>query len=375
MGRKVVSEFPLNDVGQVTIKNEKGEISLLKTNEVWTVRERSFYPANFGDIKEFLSKIWELKAVQTEEVGDSQLPRLELVAPGKGAGSGTLAEFRNKDGKVLHSLILGKKHMKRGGAASPFGGGGDEGWPDGRWVKVLGESNSKDALLVTETFSQIEPKPEQWLNKDFFKVEKIKSISVTHADETNSWSLSKPAETSEMVLAGAKAEENLDTAKIYSQANAFSSPSFNDVLTGDTTPEVTGLDKPTLVKIETFDQFNYAIKIGKSSGEDAFHMALNVAANFPTERQAGKDEKPEDKEKLDKEFKEKLEKLKEKLAKEKELEKWIFLVSKWTVDPVQKVRKDLLAEKKDETKPSDPAAKTGSEEGGLKLPEPRFEPN
>ncbi len=53
MGRKVVSEFPLNDVGQVTIKNEKGEISLLKTNEVWTVRERSFYPANFGDIKLF----------------------------------------------------------------------------------------------------------------------------------------------------------------------------------------------------------------------------------------------------------------------------------------------------------------------------------
>ncbi len=370
MGQKVVSDFPVNDVAQVTIKTDQAEVSLVKTNEIWTVRERSFYPANFGEIKDFLSKIWELKTVQSEEVGDTQLARLELVEPGKGSGSGTLAEFRNKDGKVLRSLILGKKHMKKGGSPSPFGGGGgDEGWPDGRWIKTAGEAKTKDAFLISETFAQVEPKADHWLNKDFFKVEKIKSIAVTHAEATNSWSLSRAAEASEMILAEAKEGEKLDTSKVYSHANAFSSASFNDVLMGDAKAEVTGLDKPTTVKIETFEQFNYTIKVGKGSGEDAYHLAFHVAANFPNEREVGKDEKPEDKAKLDKEFKEKLDKNKEKLSKEKELEKWIFLVSKWTVEPVQKVRKDLLAEKKDETK--DPTNDAPKDEE--KLPEPKLE--
>src|SRR2546430_12704710 len=36
---------------------------------------------------------------------------------------------------------------------------------------------------------------------------------------------------------------------------------------------------------------------------------------------------------LDKEFKERLAKLEEKLKQEKGFEKWTYLVSKWTVDP------------------------------------------
>ncbi len=77
---------------------------------------------------------------------------------------------------------------------------------------------------------------------------------------------------------------------------------------------------------------------------------MNSSADLPKERKPGKDEKTEDKEKLDKEFKEKMSKLDEKLKQEKAFEKWTYLVSKWTVDPLLKERKDLLAEKKEEPK-------------------------
>lgn len=360
MGGKVVGDLPVNDVAEILIKNDNTELALVKTNEVWTVRERSNYPANFGDIKEFLSKVWDLKAVQKEEVGDSQLQRLELVEPGKGMGAGTLVDLRGKDGKTIRSLLLGKKHMKKGGAGSPFGGGGDEGWPDGRWVRVVGATKGGEASLVTEPFSQIEPKPDQWLNKDFFKVEKIKSIAVTHPEATNSWKLSRETEAGEMVLAEAKEGEKVDTSKVFSQANAFASASFNDVLSADAKPDQTGLDKPITAKIETFDHVTYTIQVGKGSGEENYHLRFTTDGQFPKEREVGKDEKKEDKEKLDKEFKDKLEKQKEKLAKEKELEKWIFVTSKWTIEPIQKVRKDLLVEKKD------PAAEAGKDE--LKIP-------
>ena len=79
-------------------------------------------------------------------------------------------------------------------------------------------------------------------------------------------------------------------------------------------------------------------------------LALNVAAQIPKERTPGKDEKPEDKTKLDKEFKDKTQKLEEKLNQEKPCEKWVYLVSSWTLDPLLKDRSQLLVEKKEEPK-------------------------
>ena len=86
-----------------------------------------------------------------------------------------------------------------------------------------------------------------------------------------------------------------------------------------------------------------------------------MTAQIPKERTPGKDEKPEDKARLDKEFKEKQKKLEEKLAQEKAYEKWVYLVSNWTVDSLLKERAQLLVEKKEEPKKDEkPAANTGA---------------
>ena len=54
--------------------------------------------------------------------------------------------------------------------------------------------------------------------------------------------------------------------------------------------------------VDTFDDFTYTVKIGKKSGDD-YPVAMTVAANFPKERIPAKDEKPEDKDKADKAWK------------------------------------------------------------------------
>ena len=109
------------------------------------------------------------------------------------------------------------------------------------------------------------------------------------------------------------------------------------------------MDKPTVLAIETFDGFAYTIKVGAKTNENYF-LTMTVAANIPKERTPGKDEKPEDKTKLDKEFADKQKKLEEKLAQEKAFEPWTYLVAGWTVDPVLKERAQLFVEKKDEKK-------------------------
>src|ERR1051325_4880693 len=227
LGRKVVKNFPMNDVERISIKQSQGQLNLAKKNDIWTVQERSDYPANFETIGEFLRKVWDLKVAQPVEVGSSKLGRLELTPPDKGTNSATLVEFKDKTGKSINTRLLGKKHMRESRGDAQFGGG--QGWPDGRYIMV--GNDLQTVAVVSEPFSNVEAKPEEWLNKDFFKVEKLKSISVTTTNATNNWKLSREGETNEWKLADAKAGEQLDTGKISWVNNALSSPSFTDVAT------------------------------------------------------------------------------------------------------------------------------------------------
>ena len=264
-----------------------------------------------------------------------------------------MVDFRGQNEKSITTLLLGKKHMRKSNRPSPFGEMGDDaGWPDGRYVKLAAESDT--VALISEALANIEPKPEQWLNKDFFKVEKVKTLSVTFPVATNSWKMTRETETGEWKLADAKPGEQLDASKTSSLSTPLNSPAFSDVAT-TATPEQLGLDKPTLVTLNTFDNFVYTLKVGPKTN-DNYAMTLSVVAELPKERTPGKDEKAEDKAKLDKEFKEQQKKLEEKLAQEKGYEKWLYLVSSWTLEPVLKERSQLLVEKKEEPKKDDKAA-------------------
>jgi hypothetical protein len=341
LGKKLLGEFPVNDVAHITVKQGTNELNLAKTDN-WRVRERNNYPANYSEISDFLIKVRDLKSVQNEKVGPSQLARLWLT-PGPGTNAATVVDLKDQKDKSIKTLLLGKKHMKKSDRPSPYGEMGEEGWPDGRYVK-LGDSDN--ATLISDALANIEPKPEQWLNKDFFKIEKVRLVAVTFPAATNSWKLTRDTETAEWKLAEAKPTEQLDNSKASGVANPLASPSFADVAVS-VTPE--GLDKPTVATVDTFDGFTYTLKVGQKTN-DNYPLALAVAAQLPKERTAGKDEKPEDKAKLDKEFKEKQKKLEEKLAQEKTFEKWVYLVSSFTVDPLLKERSQLMVEKKEEPK-------------------------
>ena len=258
------------------------------------------------------------------------------------------------DDKVLKSVLLGKKHMRSSGQPSPMG---DEGFPDGRYLLI---GNSDSVALVSDPLSAVEPNPASFLLKDFFKIEKVKAISYQSQIATNSWKLTREMETNDWKLADLKAGEELDANKVSGIANALVSPSFVDVVPNPKLNE-TGLDKPTIIILETFEKQTYTLNVGGKSGEDNHFFTVAVKADFATTRAAGKDEKPEDKAKLDKEFSEARAKLEEKLKAEQKLALWTYLVAKWTVDPILRDRHQLFVEKKEDK----PAAAGQGFPGGL----------
>ena len=351
-----VLDFPLNDVSQITIKEAGTELNLVKKDDVWKVKERADYPADFAKVSALLRKLWELKPVQDVKIGPSQLARLQLTEPAAGASNGTLLDLKGAGDKRIAALLLGKKYTRNQDQPAAEGGG----FAVGRYV--MGQDGSNRVYLVSDTFDEIQMKPEQWLSHDFIKIENVRSIALTGTTPALNWKLVRDAATSPWKLADAKPGEELDNAKASAVASMFSYGSFADVLTPDAPVTETGLDKPSTVHLETFDNFVYELKIGKLTGEN-YPVLVSVTGEPPKERTPAADEKPEDKAKLDQEFQAKQKQLTDKLANEQKLQARPYLVAKSTIDQMLKDRASLMAEKKPSPSPASAASPAGPKPG------------
>ncbi len=350
--KKLLANFEVNDVTHIGLKKDSAEVNLVKKNDIWVVKERNDYPANFETIRDFVQKVHDAKVVQSEPIGASQLARMELVAPGKATPSGMVVDLKGAGDKALGNIILGKFHVKPTETATAWGGN-EGGWPDGRFVLV---SDKPDTVkTISEPFKDLEAKPASWLNKEFFHIEKPKKITSVSTNAANSWTASRESETGAWKLVDAKPGENVDTNKLSNLSYIMSSAQFSD-LAMNPKPEETLLDHPILVTIETFDNFTYTMKIGRKPGDDHYFTFV-VSADIPKERVASKDEKPEDKTKLDKEFAEKKQKLEDKLKQEKSYENWVYMLPGYNVDNVIQPRSALMVEKKEE-KPAETGGET-----------------
>jgi hypothetical protein len=331
-----VLNFPLNDASHLTIKSGADELNLVKKNEVWIVAERFDYPADFNQVADLVRKLWELRPTQDVKVGASQLGRLELVEPGKeSSGSSMLIDVKGKDDKRLAALLLGKKQLREsdqsalGTAAA------------GRYAMPLDGSNH--VFLISESFDQVQSKPERWLSHDFIKVQDPKTITVSGSAPSMNWKLARDTTSTAWKLADAKPGEELDAAKAQALATLFANATFADVLNPKALPADAGLEKPSTVRIETFDGFVYEFRIGKAIG-DNYPVLIGVTGQIPQQRVPEQNEKPEDKANLDKQFQDKRTQLMERLSKEKKAENWAYLISRNTIDQVVKDRSALFLE-------------------------------
>lgn len=342
--KKIFEDFPINDIAKVVIKQKDASITLTKGAASWEVAERGGYPANAEPVVGLLRKIWDLNIVQPITIGRTQYGRLGLLDPSaadtKAEEAATLLTFQNKEGKDLASLWLGKVYERSEGRPDPFGGGMAK-TDAGRYVK-RGDGNS--VYLVGETFADVKTEAPEWLDKTFFKVEKIKSIEIVSANKADDWKLERAAESDDFTLANAAPAEKLDANKVSSMKAAFANPQVEDVFIG----EEKGEQKTdvTTFKIVTFDGFKYEISVGAKNDLNELPLSLKVSAELPKERKPGAEESDEEKKKLDKEFADQVAALQKKLDSEKKLEGHVFKVRSYIVDSITKKRSELMEEEK-----------------------------
>lgn len=339
IGAKLLPNLKIADVAEVRLQDGKSQATLTRKEKHWVVQERGGYPASFQEISDLMIKLVELKVTQSEQVGESLWPRLDLAEPGAAKdGVGTLIEFKDGAGKPLTRLVLGKKVLKKD-PLNPLPAAKD-GVPAGRYVRVAGGKDT--VIVVSDPLNSAEARPGRWLSKEFFKIERIRTLAVGPEGAAPGWKIARSEEWGQwkFVTGG-----DLNPSAAVTAVNKLGSLSFDDVV-ADVKGQAT--DKPVVAVAETFDNLVYTMRMAKKTGAADYLVNITVTGEPPKQRAAEKGEKKEETARRDKEFAESRKRLEGRIALEKVLGQWTYVISGRELEPLLMSRADMLPPKRGE---------------------------
>lgn len=360
-GRPVVPKLDVNAVARMTISDAANTLTVQRQDGIWQVKEAAGYPADFQKIRQFLLDLKDIKIAQPVEGGTIVHERLKLLEPtGEQIASGVLLRLADAEDRVLHSLILGKQQMRKGGENLPYGGN----VPNGRYIRVV---ESGAIGLVADTFAAATTEKSRWFNREFFKAGRVKTIAMAHHGETL-WAFAREKPEDTLAVGGGIPEgKDLDPAAVSQLASAMNYPNFADIAAPDAPPEETGMDAPRVCTITDFDGLQFVISVGAKKG-DAFHLRVNVADIGPAERAPVEGEDEEAAKKANEEFAGKLAERRSKVDEyNARLAGWTYLVNSYVVAAIDKSRDDFF---KDKPEPAEAPDKPEANDGADPQPTP-----
>ena len=348
---QLLPDLQISATRKFVIRDSKASVTISIADDLKSavVAERGGYPASIEKLGTVMSDLREQKISSKVQIGKGAWAKHSLKAPGDGTeGIGTQVEMKDGGDKALATIVLGSNTEISGNAnANPLMGSSQ------RLVRT--PEDGETIWQVSNTFFDLEAKPENWVEKAFIDVQKIRDITVTAPKAEDSWAIKRGSDTeTDFVLADAKPSEKLDNTKVTA-GSLLSSPSFNDVSTKDKAAEL--LKDAAKAKITTFDGFSYDVQVAKQSkdGADKYYMTVAVSADITKARTPVKDEKEEDKKKADEAFAADKKTKEDKLAKEQKFAGWIYEVSEYTVNNLLKKRSEIVkleVPKAEEPKPA-----------------------
>jgi hypothetical protein len=145
------------------------------------------------------------------------------------------------------------------------------GTASGRYVMPVSESGN--AYLVSETFSDLLTSPSAWIDKTFIRPGMPRRVEVR--GKNAAWILKRDVSGGQWAMEGLRKNQSLDMNKAMAIDSMFTSMAVADVPDGPDDARVKPLETdPITVTTDTFDGLRYILTIGRG---DADNLPVKVS--------------------------------------------------------------------------------------------------
>ena len=351
-GQNLLPQLKLIDIAQVVLHDGQSQTTMTKDGADWKIKERADFPADSGRLAELLNKTASARVTQVQPVSAQETPGFVLVDPDDKSqkaeqGTGTVLELKDKDGKQLARLVLGKPVIKKV-TESPA-----PGEPPKEMDKEVGRhlvmgSDAGTLIMVNEGLAQASAKPADWVTKPVLHIDRTKSVTTYGPDNGMRYGVTRKEEGDWWNFPDGGPRP--DQQKAQDSVSPLYEVTIVDVAP-DASDADTGLDKPITAKAETFDRLSYTLKLGKKipgakPGDDRYYARFSISGEPPMQRESFKGETKEDIEKKGKEWVGYREKLMEQVKREQNYSKWTFILPARPVEPLLRSKAEMMPDKK-----------------------------
>lgn len=332
--------FNSDNLNAIKLVKAGDSITISRTDSGWQINERYNYPADFDKLKSLILQLCETRVAQQIPLDSAQASSLELT-PDSG---GIVVAMTDRNGKDIHRLIFGKKYESQ--SEQPMNPYGMPMGPSGRYIRL----DDGSYIAASNAFSQVDSSLSEWLDKEFFKISDIKKAVYLH-DGKPVWMLAKN-DSGDFTLTGdIPDKKEVDSSKVTSFKNNFSWIRFSDVADPETV-----MDHAAILTVTDSDDIVYTIRTVMLN--DKAHLRISAQWEGWKERTPGKDEKPEDKERLDAEYAKTIKNAMDKAKSlNDKLAKWTYIIDKSSFDNIPSTRDIFLKDKPEPEKKEDETAK------------------
>ncbi len=245
----------INDVASITLQRKDGSATLVRADSGWGLAEKDGYPVDSDAVHQTLMALVQMTALEPKTDDPARYAKLGVQDPEAEGSTSTLVTLKDKSGKELAKLVVGKQSEGKGGMPS-----------GNTYVRRAGEKQS----WLAKGNPELKEKATDWLKKQVIEVkrDRVRSVELHHPDgEVVHVERATPKETN-FELSGIPEGQELSYPSVAgSLASALEYLNLEDVLPADKVDFSQGAG-PTS-EFRTFDGLKVTVHV-KEDGEKCY---------------------------------------------------------------------------------------------------------
>jgi len=340
----------INEVASITLQRKDGTATLLRSDSgAWGLSEKDGYEVESDAVHQTLIALAQMTPLEQKTDDPARYSKLGLQDPEAEGSTSTLVTLKDKSGKELARLLVGKQSEGKGGM------------PSGN--TYVRRANEK-ACWLAKGNPALKEKATDWLQKKVVEIkrDRLRSVELRHPDgEVVHVERGKPEDSNFELASIPEGQELSYPGAAGSLGSALEYLNLEDVLPADKVDFSQGAG-PTS-EFRTFDGLKITVRV-KEDGEKcfarfdaAYEAPPQIGPTPPPAPEAGADaSKPPEKQDVAPKKPEEVQK--EAAELQARLSKWVYQIPAYNKANFTKHMKDLLKAKTPPAAPPAPDGKT-----------------